>query len=182
MYRILLVDEDLAVTSSLARLLRYTPLVVLDREWRCDVETFDSPAKALARMGVRGFDLALSGFHMVEMDGVELLRRFHELQPTAARVLLSSYADLSGLIGAINEAKIDRFITKPWQDFDLISTLGMVLERRGLRLANQALAQHVGREYHDLSPVERESHRLEQLEPGITKVQWGPDGEVVMEP
>jgi response regulator RpfG family c-di-GMP phosphodiesterase len=182
MYRLLLVDEDLALTSSLARLLHYTPLVVLGREWRCEVETFDSPIKALARMGVRGFDLALSGFHMAEMDGIELLRRFHELQPNAARVLLSSYADLHGLIGAVNEAKIDRFITKPWQDFDLISTLGMVLERRGLHLANQALTQHVGNEYRELSPVERESHRLEQLEPGITKVQWGPDGEVVMEP
>jgi hypothetical protein len=58
----------------------------------------------------------------------------------------------------------------------------MVRERRGLHLANQALTQHVGREYRELSPVERERHRLEQLEPGITTVRWGPDGEVVMEP
>ncbi len=182
MYRILLVDEDLAVTSSLARLLHYTPLVVLGREWRSEVETFDSPIKALARMGVRGFDLAVSGFHMTEMDGVELLRRFHELQPNAARVLVSGYEDLNGLIAAVNEAKIDRFITKPWQDFDLISTLGNILERRGLLLANQTLAKHAGREYRELSPVELETRRLEQLEPGITRVQWGPDGVVVMEP
>lgn len=181
MYRILLVDEDRAVTNSLARLLHYTPLVVLGREWRADVETFDSPIKALARMEVRGFDLALSGFHMVAMDGVELLRRFHELQPNAARVLMSSYADFNGLFGAMNEAKIDRFITNPWQDFDLISTLGNILERRGLHLANRALTQHVGREYCELSPVERETQRLEQLEPGITQVQWGPDGVVVIE-
>ncbi len=182
MYRILLVDEDLAVTSSLARLLHYTPLVVLGREWRSEVETFDSPIKALARMETRGFDLVISGFHMAEMDGVELLRRFHELQPNAARVLVSSYEDLNGLIGAINEAKVDRFITKPWQDFDLISTLGNILERRGLHLANQTLTQHVGCEYRELSPVELETRRLEQLEPGITQVQWGPDGVVVMEP
>ena len=182
MYRILLVDEDPAVTNSLTRLLRYTPLVVLGREWHSVVETFDSPIKALARMEVRGFDLALSGFHMAEMDGIELLRRFHELQPNAARVLLSSYADFNGLFGAMNEAKIDRLITKPWHDFDLISTLGNILERRGLQLANRALTQHVGGEYHELSPVERETRRLEQLEPGITKVEWGPDGAVVMEP
>jgi response regulator RpfG family c-di-GMP phosphodiesterase len=182
MYRILLVDDDLAVTSSLARLLHYTPLVVLGREWRSIVETFDSPIKALARMEVRGFDLAVSGFHMAEMDGVELLRRFHELQPNAARVLVSSFADRNGWIVAVNEAKIDRFITKPWQDFDLISTLGNILERRGLHLANRALTQHVGGEYRELSPVELETRRLEQLEPGITKVQWGPDGVVVMEP
>ncbi len=156
--------------------------MVLGREWRSDVETFDSPINALARMEIRGFDLAVSGFHMAEMDGVELLRRFHELQPNAARVLVSGYAELNGLIGALNEGKIDRFITKPWQDFDLISTLGNILERRGLRIANLTLTQHVGREYRELSPVEREIRRLEQLEPGITQVQWGPDGVVVMEP
>src|SRR5471030_534721 len=140
MYRILIVDEDLAVTSSLARLLHYTPLVVLGREWRSDVQTFDSPIKALARMEVRGFDLAVSGFHMADMDGVELLCRFHELQPNAARVLVSGQADLNGLIVAVSEARIDRFITRPWQDFDLISTLGNILERRGLYLANRTLA------------------------------------------
>jgi two-component system probable response regulator PhcQ len=167
MYRILLVDEDPAVTSALARLLHYTPLVILGREWRSVVETFNSPIKALARTEVRGFDLALSGFHMAEMDGVELLRRFHELQPHAVRVLLSSYADFNGLFGAMTEARIDRFITKPWQDFDLISTLGNVLERRGLHVANRALMQHVGGGCHEFSPVERESRRLEQLEPGL---------------
>lgn len=182
MYRILIVDEDHAVTSSLARLLHYTPLVMLGREWRSVVETFDSPFEALARMEVRGFDLALSGFHLAGMDGVELLRRFHELQPNAARVLLSSYADFNGLFGAMNEARIDRFITRPWQDFDLISTLGNILERRGLHLANRALAQHVGGEYLELTPVERETRRLEQLEPGITKAHWGLDGAVVMDP
>lgn len=174
MYRILLVDEDLAVVSSLARLLHYTPLLVLGREWRSDVETFDSPIKALARMEIRGFDLAVSGFHMAEMDGVALLRRFHELQPNAARVLVSDLADLDGLIVAVSEARIDRLITKPWQDFDLISTLGNILERRGLYLANRTLAQPVGREDRELSPVELEMRRLEQLEPGITQVRRGP--------
>jgi two-component system probable response regulator PhcQ len=182
MYRILLVDEDLAVTTSLARLLRYTPIVVLDREWRPHVEAFTSPIQALARMHQCGFDLALSGFHMAEMDGVALLRRFHELQPDAARVLVSSYADLNGLVSAINEARIDRFIIKPWQDFDLVSTLGNILERRALRLANQMLAQQIGTEAREPSPVERETRRLELLEPGITQVQWGPDGSVVMDP
>ena len=129
-------------------------------------------------MEVRGFDLALPGFHMAGMNGVELLRRFHEPQPNAARVLVSSYADFNGLFGAMNEAKIDRFITKPRQDFDLISTLGNILERRGLHLAKRALTQHVGGEYRERSPEQRETRRLE---PGVTKVEWGPDGAVVME-
>ena len=34
----------------------------------------------------------------------------------------------------------------------------------------------------DLSPQARELKRLEELEPGLTRVEWGPDGEVLMPP
>jgi hypothetical protein len=32
-----------------------------------------------------------------------------------------------------------------------------------------------------LSPEEAEARRLEALEPGITKVNWGPDGSVILD-
>jgi hypothetical protein len=55
MHKNLLVDEGLAVTRSLARLLHCT-LVVLGRERDPQVETLVSPVEALARMHVRGFE------------------------------------------------------------------------------------------------------------------------------
>jgi len=118
---------------------------------------------------------------MPEMNGVELLSKLRVLQPDCARVVLSGYTDLNGLIGAINEARIDRFIAKPWNDFELTSALAQILEIRALRLENEALANLARRERGQMSAAELELQRLERLEPGLTRVQWGPDGSVMMD-
>jgi len=181
MHRILLVDDESGVLNALVRLLRLTPLVVRGVEWRPRVDAFTSPAEALKSAAECAYDLVVSDFRMPEMDGVAVLRRMRELQPDCARVILSGYTDLNGLIDAINEARIDRFIAKPWSDFEFVSTLTQVLEIRALRMENESLADQVRRERGEISPVELELKRLEQQEPGITQVQWGPDGSVVID-
>jgi response regulator RpfG family c-di-GMP phosphodiesterase len=115
------------------------------------------------------------------MNGVELLCNLRKLQPDCARVILSGYTDLNGLIGAINEARIDRFIAKPWNDFELVSALSQILEIRALRLENDSLAAQARCDRGEISSAELEMQRLERLEPGITQVRWGPDGSVVMD-
>jgi len=181
MHRILLIDDEPAVLASLNRLLRHTPLVVSGQPTPVKVETFTSGREALARACEHGFDLVISDYRMPEMNGVEVLKRLRELQPDCARVILSGYTDLNGLIGAINEARIDRFIAKPWNDFELTTALGQILEIRALRMENEALANEARCERGQLSPAELELQRLERLEPGLTRVQWGPDGSVVMD-
>jgi two-component system probable response regulator PhcQ len=181
MHRILLVDDESGVLNALLRLLRLTPIVVRGVEWRPRVDVFTSPVEALKSAAVCAYDVVVSDFRMPEMDGVAVLRRMRDLQPDCARVILSGYTDLNGLIGAINEARIDRFIAKPWSDFEFISTLTQVLEIRALRMENESLADQVRRDRGEISPVELELKRLEQQEPGITQVQWGPDGSVVID-
>jgi YesN/AraC family two-component response regulator len=177
----MLVDDESGVLNALSRLLRLSPLEVSGHSRLAEVETFVSAKQALARAEERAFSLVISDFRMPEMDGVAVLRRMRELQPDCSRVILSGYTDLNGLIGAINEAQIDRFIAKPWNDFELVSALSQILQIRALRMENEALANQVRCERGDLSAEELELKRLEQLEPGITRVQWAADGSVVMD-
>ncbi|HEX6833118.1 MAG TPA: hypothetical protein VF132_06250, partial [Rudaea sp.] len=65
-----------------------------------------------------------------EMDGVTFLLRTIESNPSATRILMTAYADLNSVITAINKARIARFITKPWNDDDVRSTIFGVLSRR----------------------------------------------------
>jgi two-component system, probable response regulator PhcQ len=166
--------------SALSRLLRLSPLTVRAEEWRPRVDTCGSGAEALARAAEYAYDIAVSDYRMPGMDGVEVLRRMRELQPDCARVILSGYTDLNGLVGAINEARIDRFVAKPWNDFEFVSTLSQVLEIRALRMENEALADQMRCARGDMSAHELELKRLEAMEPGITKVQWGTDGSLVI--
>lgn len=180
-HRILLIDDEPGVLTALNRLLRHTQLPVGGRAAPLHVDCFVSAREALACAAERAFDLAISDYRMPEMSGVEALCRLRDLQPDCARVILSGYTDLNGLIGAINEARIDRFIAKPWNDFELTSALAQILENRALRLENEALANRARSELGQISLAELELRRLERLEPGITRVQWGPDGSVVMD-
>ena len=130
---VLLVDDEELILSSLRRLLRtqgYT------------IHCANSGEEALNIMAQNPIDLVMSDARMPHMDGSTLLARIHELYPSTMRLLLTGYADLDMIVKAINEGGIHRYISKPWNDEDMLLTL------------RQSLAhQH----------SERERQRLEQL-------------------
>jgi len=177
--RILLVDDEPSIISALQRLLR-NGLKDTAGE-RYTVETFTDAALALARARECSFALAISDQRMPGMTGVEFLSQLRLVQPDCGRIILSGYADLSALMGAINQAEISRFISKPWADFDLLSAVREVLRIRELMLENQRLADQVRQQRGVLSAQDAELRRLERLEPGITHVKWGSDGSFILE-
>jgi DNA-binding NtrC family response regulator len=181
MNRIMIVDDEEAILNALRRVLVRTPCSCDGIVYPLQVETFVSPLAALERARHHAYDLVLSDFRMPEMDGVDFLKQFREIQPDAARLILSGYTDLNALVGAINEARIFRFLSKPWTDYELVSAVAEALGYRNLLLENQRLADEMRVQRGKLSTLELEMKRLEALEPGITKVNWGPDGSVILD-
>lgn len=182
MSRILIVDDEASILKALQRILRLAPCTCGNRRFTLEVSTFTSPQAALEAARNEEFDLFLSDYRMPEMDGVEFLKAAKALQPDAARLILSGYADLNALMRAVNEVGIDRFIGKPWNDYELLSAIGQSLAHRELLQENRQLADLIRQEMGDTSPEAIEAERLERLEPGITHVNWGPDGSVMLEP
>lgn len=182
MSRILIVDDEESILKSLKRLLRAAPCSCGNKTFALEVQAFSSPIAALAAAKEEEFDLFLSDYRMPVMDGVEFLTAAKAIQPDAARLILSGYADLNALVRAVNEVGIDRFIGKPWNDYDLMSAIGQALAHRELLLENRLLANLVRQEMGDTTPEALEAERLERIEPGITEVNWGPDGSVVLDP
>ena len=181
MNRILIVDDDESILKSLRRLLTMTPCTAGDVTFKLTVDIFSSPMDALEKAQGTPYDLVMSDYRMPVMNGVQFLKAFREIQPDAARLILSGYADLNGLISAINEAGISRFISKPWNDYELVSSIGQALALRELMQENQRLADQARLAMGTLSAEEFERKRLEAEEPGITKVKWGPDGSVLLD-
>jgi two-component system, probable response regulator PhcQ len=179
MHRIMLVDDEQNILNALRRLFANG-----GGEAMVDavVETFSSPREALerAKEGV-AFDAVITDYRMPEMDGVAFLKAFREDQPGTVRLILSGYADLDALVGAINEAQIYRFIAKPWHDFELRTAVNQALAHHDMLLENQRLADELRAQRGVISRQEMELRRLEAETPGITKVNWGPDGSVLLE-
>ncbi len=181
MSRILIVDDEESILKALKRLLALTPCTAADKRYKLTVDTFSSPLEALEKARHTAYDLVLSDYRMPVMDGVQLLKRVREIQPNAVRMIFSGYADLNGLIAAINDAGISRFIAKPWNDDELVSALGQALALRELTLENQWLGDQARRANGTMSAQELELLRLEAEEPGITHVVWDADGSVLMD-
>ena len=68
-------------------------------------------------------DLVIADYQMPEMNGVEFLKQVQEKYPEAMRILLTAHGDLKVAMAAINEADVYKFITKPWNNNDLLMTI-----------------------------------------------------------
>jgi thioredoxin reductase (NADPH) len=79
-------------------------------------ESGSSALEALKTLKLRNDPVALLlvDQRMPEMTGVEFLERAMELYPDAKRALITAYADTDAAIRAINTARIEYYLMKPW--------------------------------------------------------------------
>jgi two-component system, probable response regulator PhcQ len=173
MRNFLIVDDETSVLHALQRTLRQA---AFDEEWH--VEIFADPHQALARGNKIAFDVVISDYRMPSMNGVDFLNAFKAIQPDAVRMVLSASTEFDTLINAINQAEVFRFIAKPWQTADLLEAIELALVRRDQSMENLRLFNELRAQFGEMSPQELEAKRLEQEEPGITRVKWGDDGSV----
>ena len=173
MYRIMVVDDEQNILNAIRRITRK------EQDW--EVEFFDSPVEALKRAHGGNYELFLSDFRMPDMDGVKFLSATMSIHPDAMRVILSGYTDLDALLGAINEAQIFRFISKPWMDYDLVTTLKQALSLRDMLIENRTLADEVRAQREELANRKTALERLQQTNPVLAHVEWAADGSIILD-
>jgi len=64
--------------------------------------------------------VVVSDYLMPGMRGIEFLSKVKAIRPDTVRIMMTAYADLSIAIDAINKSEAYRFITKPWNNQELI--------------------------------------------------------------
>jgi response regulator RpfG family c-di-GMP phosphodiesterase len=67
--------------------------------------------------------LVLADHRLPGTSGVDFLVELHAASATAAsrKVLVTGQADLEDTIRAVNQASLDRFVTKPWEPDELLA-------------------------------------------------------------
>ena len=73
------------------------------------------------------FDIVISDQRMPGITGVEFLKSLPD-EPANIRMLLTGYSDMEAVIEAVNDGKIYRYITKPWERDELQQTIDGALE------------------------------------------------------
>ncbi|WP_426753987.1 response regulator [Myxococcus sp. Y35] len=120
-FRVLIVDDEPPIARALQRLLKREGF---------EVQIAFNGNEALERLGEFHPDIVLSDFRMPGMTGSELLQRIKRSHPLALRLIISGYADFKSVVASVNEGEICRFISKPWDDAELVTYLKGLLRHR----------------------------------------------------
>jgi len=109
---LLLLDDEPNVTAALTRLFRSEGYQILAAH---------SPTEAFELLASHRVGVILSDQGMPEMSGIEFLSRAKRLYPDAVRIILSGHTDLKLIAEAFNRGAIYKYITKPWNDGEMLS-------------------------------------------------------------
>jgi two-component system response regulator HydG len=131
--KLLVVDDELIVRDSLDKWFR---------EEGYDVTVADSAQEALAKMAATRFDLALVDIKMPGVDGVELQKRMHEIDPDMLVIIMTGYASVETAVTALKNGAYD-YISKPFDPDDMAHTVHNALAHKRVEKENVRLRETV---------------------------------------
>lgn len=118
--RILLVDDDVWIRDSLR--------IFFETEG-CHVLAFETAEEGLTEIKDHIFDLIIVDYKLPGLDGIEFLKRIHNLQPDAIKVLITAYRNDS-VITEAKKLKIQGFIEKPFTSETIMASLTHLIKMR----------------------------------------------------
>ena len=124
--KLLFVDDEERVVNLLRMMFRGT----------YEVHTATSGQQALQLVAEHRFDVIVSDQRMPGMSGSELLAQVRVMYPKTVRMILSGYTGLDSLTEAINRGEISRFLTKPWQNEEIIEAVRDAFRRYAEAVGN----------------------------------------------
>lgn len=118
---IICVDDEPANVEALERLFRK----------KYDVITCLSGKSAIEKINEMNTIPAviITDQRMPEMTGIEVLEQSQKKFPETIRMLLTGYTDIESVIAAVNQGQIYRYITKPWDPQELLTTVDKAVEK-----------------------------------------------------
>ena len=132
--RILIAEDEIDLLHGLGR--------TIEMEIDCRIFLAQNGMEALEIIKRRPVDLLLTDIRMPDLDGMELLRRTRALDPYITVVLMTAYGTIELAVEAIKEGAYD-FITKPFEERQILHVLAKGLERNRLVRENQRLQKQL---------------------------------------
>jgi response regulator RpfG family c-di-GMP phosphodiesterase len=133
-HTLLLVDDEASIVNALKRLFRKEGYAILTAEG-------GEQALSILKQVSAPVSLIISDQRMPGMNGAQFLEQSMALFPDAVRFLLTGYSDMEAVIYAVNQGKIHRYLTKPWNDAELLLLVRDALATVELRLENIRLTE-----------------------------------------
>ncbi len=151
-YKVLIVDDDPNIISSLSRLSRGENFKVIGA---------NSAEEALQVLKTGFFDVIVADENMPGMKGSDFILQVRELYPGIIRIMLTGHANLDLAVKLINQGDIYRFFSKPCSSRDLLLSIRQALQYRDLLQKSYTLLQIVRHQSKIISSIQKNNDEIE---------------------
>ena len=151
MFKILWVDDDSNVLDSARRLFKSSPWELVPA----------STAQAARELILREtFAVIVADQRLQQASGIDLLEFAKEKAPSASRILLTGAVEIEILEEAVNRGHVFRFVSKPWDNEQLLVDIAKAVEHHQLKTTQSSL----------LKEVSSQNRQLERLTSGLEQI------------
>ncbi len=116
-----------------------------------DIMTAISAKEAADLLLQQSFHIIIADQRMPLVTGVEFFQSIRKTYPNAIRILLTGYTDVREIVDAINKGEIFRFITKPWNEFEMHNAIRNAYELFSMRRQLQQKMEELETANHELN-------------------------------
>lgn len=156
MAKILIIDDERAIRSTLREILEYEDY---------QVEDVDNGIDGLERIAKNDYDLVLCDIKMNRMDGMEVLTEGLALKPDLPFIMISGHGTVETAVEASRKGAFD-FISKPPDLNRLLITVRNALDRGSLVIETKVLKRKVSK----VRPILGESQAIGKIKETIDRV------------
>lgn len=118
--KILVVDDEEVMLKLVSNILS-------DEGYK--VSSLSNSLKALERIKEEEFDLMIADIKMPDLDGIELVKKAHQVRPNLGALFMTGYASVSTAKEALKEGAYD-YILKPFDLSEVRNAVAFALEKR----------------------------------------------------
>jgi len=134
---ILVVDDESEIREGLEALLASEHF---------QVTLAETGAAGLHKLEERPFDLLLLDVSLPDRNGIDMLREIRQRDPNLAIIMITAYGSIDMARAAFKSGAQD-YITKPWNNDELIAQVSLAVEGRRLREENLHLKRALKQRY-----------------------------------
>jgi DNA-binding NtrC family response regulator len=156
MAKILIIDDERAIRSTLREILEYEDYIVDD---------VDNGADGLSMIAKNDYDLVLCDIKMNRMDGMEVLTEGLTIKPDLPFIMISGHGTVETAVEASRKGAFD-FISKPPDLNRLLITVRNALDRGSLVVETKKLKSKVSK----VRPILGNSQAISKIKETIDRV------------
>lgn len=150
MPKILIIDDERAIRSTLKEILNYE---------KFEVDEAADGAEGIKKAESGNYDLILCDIKMPKMDGMEVLNKLMQINPDIPVVMISGHGTIDNAVDAIKKGAYD-FISKPPDLNRLLVTVRNALDRTSLVQETKVLKKKIAK-----------AHEMIGEDPSIRKIK-----------